>query len=75
MGLGGCIILLAVGAILAFGVHWHLAGVNLTVVGVILMAAGLIGVVVYARVLGRRRYLGGRGVDEVVVEERRRDVL
>ncbi|GLW57505.1 hypothetical protein [Kitasatospora phosalacinea] len=75
MGIGGCIILLAVGAILAFGVHWHLAGVNLTVVGVVLMAAGLIGVAVYARVLGRRRYLGGRGVDEVVVEERRRDVL
>ncbi|MFJ1755531.1 DUF6458 family protein [Kitasatospora sp. NPDC088134] len=75
MGIGGCIILLAVGAILAFGVDWHLAGVNLTVVGVVLMAAGLVGVVVYARVLGRRRYLG-RGVDEVVVEEHRHhDVL
>ncbi|RKE17377.1 DUF6458 family protein [Streptomyces sp. TLI_171] len=74
MGLGGCIILLAFGAILAFGVDWHLAGVNLTVVGVVLMAAGLIGVVVYARVLGRRRYLG-RAVDEVVVEEHHRDRL
>ncbi|MFC8722975.1 hypothetical protein [Kitasatospora sp. NPDC057198] len=70
MGIGGCIILLAAGAILAFGVDWHLAGVNLTVVGVVLMAAGLIGVAVYARVLGRRRHLG-RAVDEVVVDERR----
>ncbi|MFJ5228561.1 DUF6458 family protein [Kitasatospora sp. NPDC088391] len=75
MGIGGCIILLAVGAILAFGVDWHLAGVNLTVVGVVLMAAGLVGVVVYARVLGRRRYLG-RAVDEVVVEDHHhRDIL
>ncbi|MFE2111261.1 DUF6458 family protein [Kitasatospora sp. NPDC059463] len=75
MGLGGCIILLAVGAVLAFGVDWHLSGVNLTVVGVVLMAAGLIGVVAYAKVLGRRRYLSGRAVDEVVVEERHRDGL
>ncbi|MER5355687.1 DUF6458 family protein [Kitasatospora sp. NPDC002551] len=75
MGLGGCIILFAIGAVLAFGVDWHVSGVNLTVVGVVLMTAGFIGVVVYAKVLGRRRHLGGRAVDEVIVEERRRDIL
>ncbi|MFD9130713.1 DUF6458 family protein [Kitasatospora sp. NPDC059571] len=71
MGLGGCIILFAIGAILTFGVDWHFSGVDLTVVGIVLMAAGLLGVVVYASVLGRRRTLGGRGLDDVVVEERR----
>ncbi|MFB6894540.1 DUF6458 family protein [Kitasatospora sp. NPDC056327] len=75
MGLGSCIILFAIGAVLAFGVDWQVDGVNLTVVGIVLMAAGFIGVVAYAKILGRRRYLGGRAVDEVVVEERHRDRL
>ncbi|MFE2721811.1 DUF6458 family protein [Kitasatospora sp. NPDC059327] len=70
MGIGGCIILFALGAILAFAVDWHLSGVNLDVVGVVLMVAGLLGLVVYARALRRRRLVGSRAVDPVVEERR-----
>ncbi|MFJ9520229.1 DUF6458 family protein [Kitasatospora sp. NPDC101801] len=71
MGIGGCIGLFALGAILTFGVDWQLSGVNLDMVGVILMIAGLLGLVVYARVYRRRRLLGGRSVEAPVVQERR----
>ena len=40
MGLGFSIVLLAVGAILTFAVHATVAGIDIRVVGVILMAAG-----------------------------------
>jgi hypothetical protein len=55
MGLGGCIILIAVGAILTFATDWHMQGVNLDLVGVILMAVGLIGVVTFSSIAQRRR--------------------
>ncbi|MGV4981517.1 DUF6458 family protein [Streptomyces sp. NPDC001709] len=55
MGLGGCIILIAVGAILTFATDWHMRGVNLDVVGVILMAVGLIGVATFSGIARRRR--------------------
>ncbi|MEU7422260.1 MULTISPECIES: DUF6458 family protein [unclassified Streptomyces] len=55
MGLGGCIILIAVGAILTFATDWHMHGVNLTVVGLILMAVGLIGVATFTGIARRRR--------------------
>ncbi|MGW7816801.1 DUF6458 family protein [Streptomyces puniciscabiei] len=55
MGLGGCIILIAVGAILTFATDWHMKGVNLTVVGVILMAVGLIGTATFSGIARRRR--------------------
>jgi predicted CDP-diglyceride synthetase/phosphatidate cytidylyltransferase len=55
MGLGGCIILIAVGAILTFATDWHMEGVNLDLVGVILMIVGLIGVTTFSSVARRRR--------------------
>ncbi|WP_210573269.1 DUF6458 family protein [Streptomyces sp. GESEQ-4] len=55
MGLGGCIILIAAGAILSFATDWHMEGVNLDLVGVILMIVGLIGVVTFSSVARRRR--------------------
>ncbi|MET7573592.1 DUF6458 family protein [Streptomyces sp. NPDC005492] len=55
MGLGGCIILIAVGAILTFATDWHMQGVNLDLVGVILMIVGLIGVVTFSSMAKRRR--------------------
>ncbi|MFF4408919.1 DUF6458 family protein [Streptomyces sp. NPDC001262] len=55
MGMGGCIGLIAAGAILAFAVDWHVKGVNLTVVGLILMAVGVIGTSAYVSVFKRRR--------------------
>ncbi|MEU9149034.1 DUF6458 family protein [Streptomyces sp. NPDC048417] len=55
MGLGGCIILIAVGAILTFATDWHMQGVNLDVVGLILMAVGIIGVATFSSIARRRR--------------------
>jgi sterol desaturase/sphingolipid hydroxylase (fatty acid hydroxylase superfamily) len=55
MGLGGCIILIGVGAILTFATNWHMRGVNLDVVGLILMAVGLIGVATFSGIARRRR--------------------
>ncbi|MFG2121896.1 DUF6458 family protein [Streptomyces sp. NPDC048710] len=55
MGLGGCIILIAVGAILTFATDWHMQGVNLDLVGVILMAVGLIGTATFSGIARRRR--------------------
>ncbi|MFJ5260738.1 DUF6458 family protein [Streptomyces sp. NPDC088387] len=67
MGLGGCIILIAVGAILAFATDWDMEGVNLDLVGVILMAVGLIGVATFSSIARRRRVVvppATRVVDE-----------
>ncbi|MER5178700.1 DUF6458 family protein [Streptomyces sp. NPDC002896] len=69
MGLGGCIILIAVGAILTFATDWDMKGVNLDVVGVILMAVGLIGVATFSSIARRRRVLMPPG-SPVVEEER-----
>ncbi|MEO3977902.1 DUF6458 family protein [Streptomyces sp. CAU 1734] len=55
MGLGGCIILIAVGAILTFATDWQMEGANLDVIGLILMAVGFIGVVTFASIARRRR--------------------
>ena len=55
MGLGGCIILIAVGAILTFATDWDMQGVNLDLVGVILMIVGLIGVTTFSSIARRRR--------------------
>ncbi|MEU0602542.1 DUF6458 family protein [Streptomyces sp. NPDC006393] len=57
MGLGGCIILIAVGAILTFATDWDMQGVNLDVVGIILMIVGLIGVTTFSSIYRRRRVM------------------
>jgi hypothetical protein len=43
MTIGTSLFLIAVGAILKFAVHWHLAGIDLHVAGVVLMVVGGIG--------------------------------
>ena len=45
MGLGASIFLIALGAILAFAVTYELAGVDIQVVGWILMIVGILGLV------------------------------
>ncbi|MCT7352725.1 DUF6458 family protein [Streptomyces sp. 15-116A] len=55
MGLGGCIILIAVGAILTFATDWDMQGVNLDLVGIIFMIVGLIGVATFSSIARRRR--------------------
>jgi hypothetical protein len=46
MGIGGSIFLLAVGAILAFAVNAHVSGIDINIIGWILMAAGLVGLII-----------------------------
>ena len=46
MGIGGSIFLLALGAILAFAVNADISGIDINIIGWILMAAGLVGLVV-----------------------------
>lgn len=54
MTFGFSLFLLAVGAILAFAVNIHIRGVELDVVGFILMAAGAIGLL-YSLIVYNRR--------------------
>ncbi|MFF6979149.1 DUF6458 family protein [Streptomyces sp. NPDC008343] len=55
MGLGGCIILIAAGAILTFATDWEMEGVNLDLVGIILIIVGLIGVTTFSSIARRKR--------------------
>ncbi|MFE9691107.1 DUF6458 family protein [Micromonospora sp. NPDC005806] len=55
MGIGTSIFLIAVGAILTFAMNASIGGVNLDVVGWILMAAGALGLIMFTLVWGRRR--------------------
>jgi hypothetical protein len=55
MGIGVSIFLLAVGAILAFAVEAEVSGLDLAVVGYILMAAGLIGLLLTMFLWGPRK--------------------
>ncbi|MET9391759.1 DUF6458 family protein [Streptomyces sp. NPDC006624] len=74
MGLGGCIILIAVGAILTFATDWDMQGVNLDLVGVIFMIVGLIGVTVFSSIYRRRRVVvppAAGVVDDPAAHQRR----
>lgn len=55
MGIGASIFLIAIGAILAFAVDASLGGLDLDVVGWILMGAGALGLVMTTLIWGRRR--------------------
>ena len=67
MGIGVSIFLIAVGAILAFAVNYDISGLDIAVVGYILMIVGVIGLIMTAFIWGPRR-TAARGD---VVEERR----
>ena len=54
MGIGAGIFLIALGAILAFAVHWHVAGLDLQVVGWVLMIVGAVGVALFFAFWQRR---------------------
>ncbi|MCW2598438.1 MAG: hypothetical protein JWM02_267 [Frankiales bacterium] len=54
MGIGASVFLLAIGAILAFAVNYNLSGVDVQVIGFILMAAGVVGLFMTTLVFGRR---------------------
>ncbi|MFD4571987.1 DUF6458 family protein [Streptomyces sp. NPDC058417] len=73
MGLGGCIILIAAGAILTFATDWDMQGVNLDLVGVILMIVGLIGVTTFSSIARRRRVMVPPASTVVETDHQRRD--
>jgi hypothetical protein len=71
MGIGTGILLIAVGAILRYGVSDSVSGINLPVIGLILMIVGVIGLVVsllYANMFSRRDRVVER--DRPVTRER-----
>lgn len=55
MSLGVGVFLLALGAILTFAVHASVSGLDLAVVGLVLMGAGLLGVVLELMLFAPRR--------------------
>lgn len=73
MGIGAGIFLLAVGAILAFAVTDRISGVDLTMVGYILMGVGALGLVLVMALSQRRgrTTIVERPRDTRIVEERR----
>ncbi|MCX5311879.1 DUF6458 family protein [Streptomyces sp. NBC_00154] len=70
MGLGGFIILIAVGAILTFATDWQMDTVNVDLVGWIMMIVGIIGVFVYASIARRRRMVVPPSTTVVSEDER-----
>jgi hypothetical protein len=56
MYIGGSLVLLAVGAILAFAVEDRVSGIDLVMVGYILMVVGIIGMVVSLVVSNQHRH-------------------
>ncbi|WP_431945187.1 DUF6458 family protein [Micromonospora marina] len=75
MGIGTSIFLIAVGAILTFALNASVGGIDLDVVGWILMAAGVLGLILTTLVRGRRRQVVTTDAEQPVeyrrVEERR----
>jgi hypothetical protein len=55
VGIGASIFLIAVGAILTFALEVRVSGVDLDVVGWILMAVGLLGLITTTWIWGSRR--------------------
>ncbi|HEY0472398.1 MAG TPA: DUF6458 family protein [Kribbella sp.] len=71
MSIGVGIFLMVVGAILAFAVRNSWSVVDLTVVGWILMLAGLAGIVLSFYITNRRRRVPNDALDPAVEEEYR----
>jgi protein-S-isoprenylcysteine O-methyltransferase Ste14 len=68
MGIGGSIFLIAVGAIIAFGVNIQLGWLDLSVVGWVLMLAGFVGLILTIWFWNsRRRRVVVRPADREVV--------
>ena len=64
MGIGAGIFLLAAGAILAFGVRDAISGVDLTVIGYILMGAGVLGLVLALVMNNQRAHTSHTSIEE-----------
>lgn len=71
MTIGGSIALIVIGAILTFAVQFELQGIDVNIIGYILMIGGLVGLVLSLvwssrRTRAIRREPGGRVVEERV---------
>lgn len=73
VGIGTSIFLIALGAILTFALDASLGGIDLDIVGWILMAAGVLGLIMTTLIWGRRRQVVSttEPVEYRRVEERR----
>lgn len=69
MGIGVSVFLIAVGAVLAFAVDVSVSGLDLDTVGLILMAAGIIGLVATLFLFNGRGWGGGARRRTTVVED------
>ena len=67
MGIGASVFLVAVGAVLTFALNLKVSGVDLSTVGIILMVAGVVGLIVSLIVSSN---MSGRRGDRIVTEER-----
>jgi hypothetical protein len=70
MGIGTSIFLLALGAILKFAVEDAIAGIELATVGVILMIAGVLGLLISLFLLSQSRAAAPVARDRVVERDR-----
>jgi hypothetical protein len=66
--IGGSIALIVIGAILRWGITWKPAHVDLQIIGVILMIAGVVGLIISIVLIATRR----RGRESAEVYEERR---
>ncbi|MES9606611.1 DUF6458 family protein [Actinomadura sp. NPDC048032] len=70
MTIGGSIALIIIGAILAYAVNYDISGIDIRLVGVILMIGGVIGLVVgIVRIMSARRAVDRRPPPAAVREE------
>ena len=67
MGIGASVFLIAIGAILTFAIDATVSGINIDTIGIILMVAGVVGLIVSLIVSNN---MTGRRGDTVVTEER-----
>lgn len=67
MGIGASIFLIALGLILALAVEFDVAGLNIEIIGWILVLVGIVGLVMTMFIWGPRRRAGRADI----VEERR----
>jgi hypothetical protein len=74
VGIGASLFLIAAGAILTFALNIHVGGLNLDIVGWILMLVGVLGLIMTALIWGRRRSVVTTEPTEYRRVEERRDV-
>ena len=70
MGIGTSIFLIALGAVLKFAVTDAIAGIELATIGVILMIAGVLGLLISLFLLSQNRGAGVVARDRVVERDR-----